>query len=132
MLTDEQIKSLDAFTTAYVTAMFFTESGDTESEIPKNLGAADFSQELYDRVVTDCREFQEKFGELLIDDNCKYDGCPTIEYAGHDFWLTRNGHGAGFLDGDWDKSVAEKLAEGAKTFGELYIYVGDDSLIYPS
>lgn len=20
----------------------------------------------------------------------------------HDFWLTRNGHGAGFWDGDWD------------------------------
>ena len=24
--------------------------------------------------------------------------------AGTDFWLTRNGHGAGFWDGDWDYS----------------------------
>ena len=131
MLTDEQIKNLDAFTKAYIEAMFFTESGCTESDaIPNHMSVCDFSQELYDRVVEDCKQFQEKFGELLIDENCKYDGCPTIEYAGHDFWLTRNGAGCGFWDGDWVEPVAITLTEGAKAFGELYVYVGDDELIH--
>jgi hypothetical protein len=37
----------------------------------------------------------------------------TIE---HDFFLTRNGHGAGFWDGDYKNG--EKLTEIAKSFGE--------------
>lgn len=37
--------------------------------------------------------------------------------AGHDFWLTRNGHGAGFGDGDWPEEAGEKLSEAARSFG---------------
>jgi len=54
---------------------------------------------------------------------------------GHDFWLTRNGHGAGF----WDRfttGVAETfghyLTVQAKAFGESYLYVGDDGQVYVS
>lgn len=38
------------------------------------------------------------------------------EYAGHDFWLTRNGHGAGF----WDRGLGElgdRLTAAAKGYG---------------
>lgn len=32
--------------------------------------------------------------------------------AGHDLWLTRNGHGAGFWDGDWrDHDVLCNVSE---------------------
>jgi len=50
------------------------------------------------------------------------------EQLGHDFWLTRNGHGAGF----WDRGLAEgdALTAAAKTFGNVDLYVGDDGLIY--
>lgn len=44
--------------------------------------------------------------------------------AGHDFWLSRNGHGAGF----WDRGKAEcldRLDEAAKAFGECDAYRGD-------
>jgi hypothetical protein len=50
--------------------------------------------------------------------------------AGHDFWLTRNGHGAGFWDGDWPEPLATVLTDAAHAFGELSPYVGDDGLIY--
>ena len=43
--------------------------------------------------------------------------------AGHDFWLTRNGHGAGFRDGDWPEPFAAKLTEAAKRAGERDLYV---------
>jgi|TARA_R110000744_G_scaffold366338_1_gene475354 hypothetical protein len=32
------------------------------------------------------------------------------ERIGHDFWLTRNGHGAGFWDGDWNDADFVKRA----------------------
>lgn len=50
--------------------------------------------------------------------------------AGHDFWLTRCGHGAGFLDGDWPEPHASALDEAAKAFGNVDLYVGDDGRIW--
>jgi hypothetical protein len=51
------------------------------------------------------------------------------EHIAHDFWLTRNHHGAGFWDGDYGK-YGDKLTAIAQTFSEVDLYVGDDGLIY--
>ena len=55
--------------------------------------------------------------------------------VGHDFWLTRNGHGAGF----WDRfgrgvgvSFGQHLTELAGPYGESYLYAGDDGQLYVS
>lgn len=45
---------------------------------------------------------------------------------GHDFWLTRNGHGAGFWDRGYDKLVGESLTKIAEKFGSVYLYVTDN------
>lgn len=50
--------------------------------------------------------------------------------AGHDFWLTRNRHGAGFWDGDWPEPAATRLTDAAHVYGWVDLYVGDDGLIY--
>jgi hypothetical protein len=52
------------------------------------------------------------------------------EQAGYDFWLTRNGHGAGFWDGDWPEPAATYLTKESKKFGTANLYLGDDGLIY--
>jgi len=60
----------------------------------------------------------------LAKDLCNFD-----ERAGHDFWLTRNGHGAGFWDGDYEHG--DKLTEIIHSnFRGTYIYKGDDGVIY--
>lgn len=41
--------------------------------------------------------------------------------AATDFWLTRNGHGAGFWDGDWLEH-GDKLDAIARKFRECYLY----------
>ncbi len=49
--------------------------------------------------------------------------------AGHDFWLTRNGHGAGF----WDRGLGERgdrLSKACDAFGHIDLYIGDDGFIY--
>lgn len=51
--------------------------------------------------------------------------------VGHDFWLTRNHHGAGF----WDRGLGElgdRLTALAESFGESGIYPGSDGKLYVS
>jgi hypothetical protein len=42
----------------------------------------------------------------------------------HDFWLTRNGHGVGFWDGDYPE-CGDRLCELTKKFGECNLYISD-------
>ena len=118
---------MDAFTKAFITAMFFTEEGEDNL---KETTVADISKELMERIERECGEFQTTNAHLFTSENCFYTGCPVVEYAGHDFWLTRNGHGCGFWDGDWEERVGEILTASAKSFGELSVYLGDDGKIY--
>lgn len=56
------------------------------------------------------------------------------EQIGHDLWLSRNGHGAGFFDAykgtPYSDDVADRLQEAARKLGEQDLYVGDDGQIY--
>lgn len=46
----------------------------------------------------------------------------SLEQSGHDFCLTRLGHGAGF----WDRGMGElgtKLTQASKPYGDVHIYI---------
>ena len=49
--------------------------------------------------------------------------------AGHDFWLTRNGHGAGFWDRDLG-DLGNRLSDAARASGGSDLYIGDDRKLY--
>jgi hypothetical protein len=69
----------------------------------------------------DCCEFQTLAGDLLANMNGSQ--------IGHDLWLTRNHHGAGF----WDRGLGEigdKLTTLAHGMGSCETYVGADGLVY--
>lgn len=51
----------------------------------------------------------------------------TAADAGHDFWLTQTGQGAGFWDGDWPKN-GELLTKLAKCYPDLHLFVADDGI----
>lgn len=105
------------------------ESDDSGGEpMDVNYDLNDIAPETLEQAIKDCLEFIKKYEYLF---------CPLPEYdqAGHDFWLTRNGHGSGF----WDRaeiygdSAADTLASkcGWKTeFPAIDLYIGDDGLIY--
>ncbi len=52
-----------------------------------------------------------------------------LDDIGHDFWLTRNGHGAGFWDRDLGE-VGDKLTKIAESFGSVYLYVFKNELYH--
>ena len=118
---------MDSFTLAYFEAALWSSNDNADDSggepLDKNYSISDIDAATRDKMIADCASFQEKFAEQI--------GGET-EQAGHDFWLTRNGHGAGFWDGDWPEPAATELTDGAKAYGEFDLYVGDDGEIYGS
>lgn len=51
-------------------------------------------------------------------------GCRDFRQHGHDFALTRNGHGAGFWDRGYG-AVGERLSDAAKVYGEHSVLTND-------
>ena len=112
----------DKFTAAYITAALWSSTDDNGD--PLDSVAYELSAQASEKMIADCSQFQDANPIIFTSE---YPG--TIEQAGHDFWLTRNGHGAGF----WDRghgNIGDQLTEAAKSFGECDLYVGDDGLLY--
>ena len=101
-----------------------------EPPADENYTMDDLSDEIKAESVKDCQIFfRQNLADLESVDSVQ--GYSAMEMAGHDFWLTRNGHGVGFNDRDeWGEEVKERLHDAARRFGEVYVYVGDDGKIY--
>ncbi len=86
-----------------------------------NYSAEDIGSDTRRELEQTAREFIYQNWELIKE---------NLDRAGHDFWLTRQGAGAGFWDGDWPEAAGKRLTESSKTFGETTLYVGDDGKIH--
>ena len=120
---EEQAKRHTAFLDAYIDAAFWTTDDDDGTPFDmKPYTAGDLSGETMDKMTEDCAAFLDKAD---IPDN-------LLPQAGHDFWLTRNGHGSGFWDRPeiYGEEKAQELSALAETFGVVDLYVGDDGRIY--
>jgi hypothetical protein len=115
--------TLDQFTRAYIEAALWSSTDDDDVSLDKNYCLHNLAPSTLERMQADCAAFQEKYADLIW---------PDLSRAGHDFWLTRNGHGAGFWDGDWPADVGRIMTAGSKQFGEVWLYAGDDGQIYSS
>lgn len=96
----------------------------------KNYSAADLAPETVDKMRKDCERFQNENADVLARAEYGHPRHNDLEMAGHDFWLTRNGHGAGFWDGDLPEDVGNALTTASKKFGTADLYAGDDGKLY--
>lgn len=65
--------------------------------------------------IDECEDDLQTYVAILVNDR-SLDRAEAWEYAGHDFWLTRNGHGAGF----WDRgmgALGDRLTAACKPYG---------------
>jgi len=126
-----RLKSIElkAIISGYIDAIEWTEYGP-DSEFTEG---AQFSGELIKKAESDCEAFYNLFKPCLsraMVNSTEY----TWKGVGHDLWLTRNGHGAGFWGrklgsfGGYD--IGDCLSEACKMSGESYLYEGDDGLLY--
>jgi hypothetical protein len=122
----------NSFTQGYIECALWSSSAEIEPHTDQsfqhhNYDESDLAPETLEQMLEDCADFQES--------NCtdleNYAKNRLIDYAGHDFWLTRNGHGAGF----WDRGLGElgkRLTTASKVYGSCDLYLGNDGLIYCS
>ena len=139
-------QSLDEFTQAYIETALWTEedrlaedgagqmSGTTFVTVngkptgetvflPGGIGFELLAPETLKIIIADCNAFRTRVNQLLLATGA------NLSQNGHDFWPTRNRHGAGF----WDRGYGDiggALTRAAHSFGEFSLYVGDDGLIY--
>ncbi len=123
---------LDDFTTAYIEAALWSSTDNSREDggdpLDDNYTPDDLTAATLASMQADCLKFQASNAED-IKAGSHQGRYPADEQAGHDFWLTRNGHGAGFWDGDWPEPAASRLTASCKSFGTVDLYVGDDGRI---
>lgn len=120
-------KKIDPFVLGYLECAVWAESDEIGSATIEDIHGGTLA-----RMVLDCERFQEIYSADLAAYYI-YNGRFDPSHAGHDFWLTRNRHGAGF----WDRhgvpdDVGKRLTDAAHAFGPSSIYLGDDGKIYGS
>jgi len=112
------------------TALWSTTDNSTESggdPLDDNYGVGDIDQESIDKAIVETNDFI-KANRVNLEKVSELFGASEGDH-GHDFWLTRNGHGAGF----WDRGYGElgdKLSKAAKVYGTSDIYIGDDGKLH--
>ena len=101
-----------------------------------------FTKSAMDKMKKDCEKFltdlqkeldkynktnnnQVSISELLDGKSRK----ENYEMLGHNFWLSRNKHGAGFFDGDYDEDIEKSLTKLSDKAEDDELYVTDDGKI---
>jgi hypothetical protein len=77
------------------------------------------------KAYTDIKKFIEIAGEETIKSSITDDNVDA-ERIGHDIWLTRNGHGAGFFDGHYSEDNENRLMNASKEIGGVDLFVNDN------
>jgi hypothetical protein len=121
---------IDDFASGYLEAALWAET-DGDAPLDDMYTINDISEETLDEMVVDCQKFQEENKELLRQAYSLYakNDWTHEEQAGHDFWLTRNGHGCGF----WDRGlgdVGDKLTVACREWGEFNLVVSNGKIYH--
>lgn len=131
MTKEKIIEKLDTFTRAYIECALWSSTDQSDESggdpLDDNYSIHDISAKSLKEMVDDCRRFQEN-NALDLE-------LSTLDEAqqGHDFWLTRNRHGAGFWDRkhispEADKAL-DRLTGASQNEGECVLAVGRKKVV---
>lgn len=119
---------IEDFIDGYIEAMLWAgldwgpvEAGeDNPIPLDENYGPDDLTVEATIAIRAKCRDFCESHRADLD----LYGESRTFGEAGHDFYLTRNGHGVGF----WDRGLGElgeRLTQASQSYRETAEFILD-------
>ena len=94
------------------------ENDETKKSID-DLSIDDYAPNSLVKANKDIKEFIELAGDSV----CQYLEDYDCEQLGHDIWLTRNRHGAGFFDRKLDDEVETALTNATHELGEVGLYL---------
>lgn len=135
---------IDHFTRGYLIAALWSSNDESDSvtggdPLDLNYSLEDIDADSIRGAVEDCKDFQEHHADDLKKyewlraekDSITEEGDTWMDYAGHDFWLNRNGHGVGFCDRGIGE-VGERLSKACEAYGSAEMYIGDDGKVHIS
>ena len=116
-------KEIRAFVRAAIATALWSETDPGTGEpLEDHYRESSLTDEAREDLEADARAFLERpgvreaIGRRLTD-------------AGHDWWLTRCGHGAGFWDGGWP-AAGERLTEAARASGAAMLDPDDEGQLH--
>ncbi len=123
---------------AYMTAALFTSNDESDDNggdpLDDNYCTSDIADETRAKMRADVERFARENAATLLACIGKRGPYGKREcdwsQAGHDLWMTSQGHGVGFWDGDWPETEGKALSKASTHFGDVCLYVGDDGKIY--
>lgn len=133
-----KIEDIDIFTRHYLIAALWSSCGHNGEPLDLKYSLEDIHPATVQKAYYDCSNFQYVNGRVLRQAYEFYvhnglaahpDAGSPEACAGHDFWLTRNRHGAGFRDHGMG-ILGIDLAVACLTYAEVDLYVGDDGKIH--
>lgn len=107
------------FVDAYLQAALWASSTPDDVPLDVNYTVEDFAQDAIDRAVQESNDF------VRANRNDLRAASKNRAQHGHDFFLTRNLHGVGFLDRGYGP-IGERLAEAARKFRPANAYADFD------
>ena len=96
------------------------ESGSADGSIPGDVGYSELHPDSLAAIRADCEHWQAANAETLA---AAYATGYTEKQAGMDYYLTRNGHGAGF----WDRGlgdIGDALSDASRD-SDVHVWFGD-------
>lgn len=108
---------------AYLECALWSSTDKNDQPLDENYFITDINDNSLEVLKIDVVDFVNA-NKILLEQSALDD-----EQIGHDFWLSRNRHGAGF----WDRglgNIGEELTEIARVYGSIDLYVGDNGEIY--
>lgn len=118
------------FVDAYLQAALWASMDDGGRPLDAQYTVDDFSKEAIDKSIKESNDFilsNRKDLESVGDES--WIAAVGVTRHGHDFWLTRNGHGAGFWDRGYG-AIGKRLTDAAHAYGEASVYAGDDGKLH--
>ncbi len=125
---------IDRFTNGYIKAALWSEVDGAHRPLSDQYTVGDIAPTALAKIAGECQRFQLDNADDLSEVQYRRRGRDVEaleEIAGHDFLLTRNGHGTGFGTRGFGK-VGRRLTHAARDYGPMPFYVGDGGLIYVS
>lgn len=125
---------IDGYVECALWASYDNREEDGGTPLDSNYDRDDIAEETMVKIREDCRDFLRS-NRTILDQWLEGDHADgRWNYVGHDLFLTRNYHGAGF----WDRylsdtplgKIGDILTEKAHALGSDDWYVGDDGKIY--
>lgn len=113
---------VEAVFRAYVDCALWSSTDDDGEPLDGLYGPDDISDESLERMREEVSDFCEECAADLA-------GIPDAQ-IGHDFWLTRNRHGAGFWDRDLGARGDRLTAAAHAAYGSSDLFVGDDGFVH--